>query len=219
MFKLIADNRNRNSVATKMRRKRAALFEKLIASLESPVRVLDVGGTESYWKMINPAGSYKTIVTLLNLQAVNTSLPNCTSIQGDARNLDFEDGSFDVVFSNSVIEHVGGYEDQSAMAKEVCRVGKRYFVQTPSKHFPIEPHFLFPFFQFLPFELKVWLLRNFRLGWFPKTPNEASARQIVQEIRLLGRREFIRLFPGAKIYEEKIFGLTKSFIACGGWEV
>ena len=218
MFKLIVDNRNRNSLATKLRRKRTALFESLLTPLAKPIRILDVGGTELYWKMTDLAGNDKISIWLLNLETVSTSLLNCTSVRGDARRLDFENDNFDVVFSNSVIEHVGNYEDQLQMAKEVLRVGRRYFVQTPNKYFPVEPHFVFPFFQFLPFGLRVWFLRNFNLGWFPKTPDKSSARQIVESIRLLDRREFIQLFPDAKIYEEKIFGLTKSFIAYGGWE-
>jgi len=217
MFKLIADNRNHNSMAAKLRRRRTAFFEKLLAPLNKPIRVLDVGGTESYWKMMGLTDNAEILISLLNLETVDVSLPNCISIKGDARSLEFENDSFDVVFSNSVIEHVGSYADQIKMAKEVRRVGKRYFVQTPNKYFPIEPHFVFPFFQFLPFEIRVWLLRNFKLGWFPKTPNETSARRIVQEIRLLDRREFRQLFPDAIIYKEKVFGLTKSFIAYAGW--
>ena len=104
------------------------------------------------------------------------------------------------------------------MAKEVRRVGKRYFVQTPNKYFPLEPHFLFPLFQFLPINIRVLLLQNFRLGWFSKTPDQAKAREIVESIRLLDKREFISLFPNAELYEEKTFGMTKSFVAYGGWE-
>ncbi len=218
MFKLLADNRNQNSLATRLRKKRTAFFEKLLVPLERPIQVLDLGGTELFWKMIDLTGNDEIIISLLNLEKTSTSLPNCRSIIGDARRLDFENDSFDVVFSNSVIEHVGNYEDQRQMAEEVCRVGKRYFVQTPNRYFPIEPHFVLPFFQFLPIGLKIGLIRKFNLGWFSRTPNYTSARQIVESIRLLDRREFIQLFPVAKIYEEKIFGLTKSFIAYGGWE-
>jgi hypothetical protein len=75
---------------------------------------------------------------------------NCRYVQGDARSLELPDQSFDIVFSNSVIEHVGTWEDQHAFARETARVGKRYWIQTPNKHFPIEPHMNFPYFQFLP---------------------------------------------------------------------
>jgi hypothetical protein len=63
----------------------------------------------------------------------------------------------------------------------------------------------------------VLLLQNFRLGWFSKTPDKVKAREIVETIRLLDKREFLSLFPNAQIYEEKIFGMTKSFVAYEGW--
>jgi ubiquinone/menaquinone biosynthesis C-methylase UbiE len=215
MFDLIANNQNRNSLAAELRNKRAAFFKSLLVPLKKPIRILDVGGAEIYWKMVDLEEGM--LITLLNLEAPYVSLPNCVSIKGDARKLDFESNAFDVVFSNSTIEHVGDYEDQKQMAEEVTRVGKRYFIQTPNKYFPIEPHFLFPFFQFLPFVLRVWLLQNFKLGWFPKTPNRVDAEKSIASIRLLGKREFAQLFPNAKIYEEKVLGLTKSFIAYEGW--
>jgi ubiquinone/menaquinone biosynthesis C-methylase UbiE len=136
---------------------------------------------------------------------------------GDARRIDAGDKTFDVVFSNSVIEHVGTYSDQMQMAQEVKRVGQRYFVQTPNKFFPIEPHFLFPFFQFFPIMVRVQLLRNFNLGWFQKIPDAVQAKREVENIRLLSKRDFMRLFSDARIYEEKVLGVTKSFVAYAGW--
>jgi hypothetical protein len=99
------------------------------------------------------------------------------------------------------------------MAGEAARVAKQYYVQTPNRYFPIEPQFVFPFFQFLPIPLRVWLLQNFRLGWFPKTPNYEKALVEVKGIRLMTRSEVQALFPDAEIFEEKYFGLTKSFVA------
>lgn len=218
MFKRIADNRNQGSLAVGFRRKRFAFFRSLLSRLDRPIRILDVGGTESYWRVMGLDGGENIFITLLNLTENDVTLPNLTSISGDARKIDAEDASFDVVFSNSVIEHVGESEDQRQMAREVQRVGKRYFVQTPNKYFPLEPHFLFPFFQFLPLKIRVWLLQNFKLGWFEKTPNEVTAREIVESIRLLDKREFLSTFPTAAIYEEKILGITKSFVAYGGWD-
>ncbi len=217
MLKRMADNRDQRSLAVQLRRRRFAFFQSLLSRLERPVRILDVGGTETYWKMMELNPDDQVFVTLLNLAQSDVSLPNVTSIAGDARAMIAKDASFDVVFSNSVIEHVGKYQDQLQMANEVRRVGKRYFVQTPNKYFPLEPHFLFPLFQFLPINIRTLLLRNFRLGWFSKTPDKGKAREIVESIRLLDKREFISLFPNAEIYEEKIFGMTKSFVAYGGW--
>jgi ubiquinone/menaquinone biosynthesis C-methylase UbiE len=217
MLKRIADNEDQRSLAMQFRRRRFAFFQSLLSRLKRPVHILDVGGTEAYWKMMELNADDQVFVTLLNLAQNDVSLPNVTSIAGDARAMLAKDASFDVVFSNSVIEHVGTYQDQIQMAKEVRRVGKRYFIQTPNKYFPLEPHFLFPLFQFLPINIRVLLLQNFRLGWFSKTPDKSKAREIVESIRLLDKREFISLFPNAEIYEEKIFGMTKSFVAYGGW--
>ena len=218
MLKGIADNQDQRSLAVKFRRKRFAFFLSLLARLERPVRILDIGGTEVYWKMMGLPVEDRVFITLLNLTQDKVTLPNMISIAGDARSIQSEDAGFDVVFSNSVIEHVGTYQDQLQMAREVMRVGKRYFVQTPNKYFPLEPHFLFPFFQFLPISIRVWLLRNFRLGWFEKTPDKVKAREIVESIRLLGKSEFVSMFPNTSLYEEKILGVTKSFVVYGEWD-
>jgi hypothetical protein len=217
MFKRIADNNDPRSLAVHLRRKRFALFRSLLSRLERPVSILDIGGTELFWRTMGLQASDQVFVTVLNISPGQITIPNMESRWGDARSIQVEDQSFDVAFSNSVIEHVGSYEDQKRMAGEVQRVGQRYFIQTPNKHFPLEPHFLFPFFQFLPVSIRILMVRNFKLGWYPKTPDPQRARALVEEIRLLGKNEFTRLFPGAHLYEEKILGLTKSFVAYRGW--
>ena len=131
---------------------------------------------------------------------------------------EYKHGEFDVVFSNSVIEHLGNYEDQRRMANEVIRVGKRYFVQTPNKFFPIESHFHFPLFQFLPKRTRIWLHMHRNLGWRKKTIDYKLAKSSIEELRLLSKSELKLLFPHAKIYEEKYFGFNKSFIAYDGWD-
>jgi hypothetical protein len=137
---------------------------------------------------------------------------------GDARAMpQFAAKSFDVVFSNSVIEHVGDYANQRRMADEIRRVGQRYFVQTPNKRFPIEPHFLVPWFQYLPTGTRSWLLSRFDVGWYRRMPDRAAARAEIESIQLLTRKRFSDLFPGATIRDEKFVGLTKSFVAIGGW--
>lgn len=122
--------------------------------------------------------------------------------------------SFDIIFSNSVIEHVGNYKKQKAMANEIKRISKRYYIQTPNKFFSIEPHFLFPCFQFFPISFKAFLIRNFNLGWYKKERDKKKSFAIAKEIRLLSKKELIDLFPGCNIYEERLFGITKSFINC-----
>jgi len=218
IFKL-ANNADRQSLATKARRKRFAFFQELIGSLERPISILDIGGTEQFWETMEFGGESGVEISILNIKAPETRNPNFHGVSGDARDLSqFEDKSFDVIFSNSVIEHVGGYDDQVQMANEIMRVGKRYFVQTPNKYFPIEPHFLLPYFQFYPVWFRIALMRRFALGYAKAPmPDYDEAKANVTRIRLLSQREVRKLFPGAKIYHERLGGLTKSFVAYDGW--
>ncbi len=219
LVKRLANNEQADSLAARLRRKRFGLFLSLIVSLTRPVRILDVGGTQLFWKTMGVTRPSDVSVVLLNLTPVATDLPGFESVTGDATSMpQYADGAFDVVFSNSVIEHVGDFAQQRRMADEVRRVGKRYFVQTPNRYFPIEPHFLFPFFQFLPVRLRLFLAFRFRLGWYGAVGDRAVVEEAVRSIRLLSAREVRRLFPGATIYRERFCGLTKSFVAYGGWE-
>jgi hypothetical protein len=218
LIKSIADNSSGTSLATKMRRARFALFLSLLRKIESRIRILDIGGTQEFWNLMTGDDPIDAEVTLLNIHHQPVSSSQFTSAAGDARRMpEFSDKSFDVVFSNSVIEHVGDYESQRMMASEVMRVGRRYFVQTPNKRFPLEPHFLFPFFQYLPMSARAQLVHRFDVGWYKRIPSLDKAREEVESIQLLTRAKFEALFPGARIYSEKVLGLTKSFVAYGGW--
>jgi hypothetical protein len=217
LFKKIADMREADSLITQLRRRRFALFRSLLDSLPRPVRLLDVGGTQFFWEMMGFKADQGLEVTMLNLMPSWTR-PGFRSVVGDARDMrQFADQEFDVVFSNSVIEHVGEPSAQQQMASEIKRVGKRYFVQTPNRHFPLEPHFFFPGFQFLPLAARIWLLQHFDLGWYKKIPDYAAARQEVETIRLLARRDLVRLFPEGRLYNERFAGLTVSFVIYAGW--
>ncbi len=217
MIRRLADNSFAGSYANRMRRRRFRLFPELVAGLQHPVRVLDIGGTENFWEQMGVAGKEGLEVSLLNLSLPQVSMPGFIGVQGDARDLSvFADASFDVAFSNSVIEHVGGWADQQRMASEMMRVGKRIFLQTPNRYFPLEPHFLFPFFQFLPVGWRIWLLMHFRLGWYPRYADRTSAREAATSIRLLTHKELQVLFPGARIYKERFLGMVKSFVVMRG---
>ena len=211
----IADNTNPASLASRLRRQRMQHFLALLAPFPAPVRILDVGGTAGFWLRNAPTLPKAIHLTLLNLETVATEgLPNAVAVAGDARDLrQFADQSFAICFSNSVIEHVGTFADQRAMAREVQRVAQSFFVQTPNRWFPLEPHFLFPGWQFLPLALRAALHRRFRLGWMPAQPDPARARREVEEIRLLTAAEMRELFPSAEIRREKIGPLTKSLMA------
>jgi hypothetical protein len=220
-FRKIVDHRSAASLAAHLRRRRFELFNSIVSRISKPVHILDVGGEQVFWKVMGLVGSEDYRITLLNIYPVEVSLPYFSSVLGDATDLSqFSDQEFDLVFSNSVIEHLGSLREQQRMAREVQRVGRNYYVQTPNRYFPLEPHFLIPFFQFFPENLQVALLQRFDLGWYQKMPDREAARQHVRSHRLLTERELRRLFAGGSLYKEKIFGLTKSFVAYGssnGW--
>ena len=218
LFKKIADNREDDSYATAMRRKRFGFFLDLLAGVPRPLTILDVGGTQGFWERMAFIDESGVSITVLNLEPQPVRHAGFTSIIGDATDLSlFADDAFDVVFSNSVIEHVGDTAKQRRMAAEVERVGRRYFVQTPNYYFPIEPHYLFPGFQWLPLRARAWLLHHFDLGWTKRKSTKAEARQSVASVRLLRKRQLLALFPQAKLFEEQVAGLTKSFVVYGGW--
>lgn len=202
-----------DSYASHLRRKRFTLFVDMVGRCDKqPVSILDVGGTERFWEIMNFADTSHRI-DILNLAAFNPKHAHITSIVGDARDLSrFGTGEYDIVFSNSVIEHLSTLEDQKKMAEEVRRVGQRYFVQTPNYFFPMEPHFLTPTIHWLPQRHRITLLRMFPLGHYNRLPME-KARKVIEEIRLLKKSEIRTLFPDASIISEKWMGMTKSFIA------
>lgn len=202
------------SISETFRKKRMKLFEKFCEKIGRNLKIVDIGGTFYHWK--SSAELLESIeLTLINIEEETEALPgNVKFIEADGRNLEFlNDKQFDIAYSNSVIEHFSDFEEQMKVASNIRRIAKHHFVQTPNYYFPVEPHFLFPFFQMLPEGMKKTLVKNFSLGWYEKQSDEKSACELVKSIRLLKRKELIELFPDAEIYEEKFFGMNKSFIA------
>ncbi len=215
MFRKLLDNTRGSSLANKFRQRRFKYFYELIGGLPHPVNILDVGGTENFWQQMGIAGNDKFKLTILNITEPSTQAKgNMKFIKGNATDMSiFPDKSFDVVFSNSVIEHIPSPASRMKMALEITRVGKRYFVQTPNYYFPFEPHFLFPFFQFFPKSFKLFLLKNFNMGWFKKCVSDAEAFELLKNNQLLKLSEFKKYFSDSKIIKERFLFLNKSFIA------
>ncbi|HZI33771.1 MAG TPA: methyltransferase domain-containing protein, partial [Candidatus Binatia bacterium] len=132
---------------------------------------------------------------------------------GDGCALKYADKSFDIAYSNSVIEHLHTWENQKRFAAEIRRVGRGVFVQTPNRRFPIEPHFVTFFIHFLPPRLAKKLLPTFSFRGLFRSGDNNDLRKLANELRLLSLRELKELFPDCEIHREKWFGLTKSFIA------
>ena len=173
--------------------------------------VLDVGGTPYNWEQIDA----RFPITLLNTEPLDSDGLDAryALVQGSGTKLDFPDQSFDIAFSNSVIEHVGSLDAQRTFAKELRRVGRQVWVQTPARSFFFEPHLLAPFIHFLPLSWQRRLVRNFTLwGWITR-PSPASMDRMLGELRLLDYATFRELFSDCEIRRERFLGFTKAFVA------
>jgi hypothetical protein len=107
--------------------------------------------------------------------------------------------------------------DDSPITNEVSRVGERYWIQTPNRYFPLEPHALLPLYQFLWQRSQASLARRFQPGWYKGlSPEEAADEAGV--VRLLTVRELRSLFPGCILWRERMLGLTKSLVAYKGFD-
>jgi Methyltransferase domain len=199
-------------VAARARQRRHELFKRLLDRMPSPISLLDVGGTLAYWQAVGLPSRDNVQIMLLNMEGEPVR-PPFTSVSGDARDLSrYADRSIDVVFSNSVIGHVGSFADQQRMAREIRRVGRRYFVQTPNHGFPIDWRTMVPFFHLLPAPGQAWLFERMRVGTYRRATDREEALHWASRIRNVRRHELSVLFPDGQVVEEKMGCLTKSFI-------
>lgn len=221
LAKLVANYDSPKSTGSRLRAKRIAPLLQMIEAVSTEhgsVDVIDIGGTENYWGIV--PGQYLaehnvkiTIVNFFNNETPNNHGP-FKFIEADGCDLvDFDDKSFHIAHSNSVVEHVGDWARMVKFAKELSRVSKEYFVQTPNYWFPIEPHCMTPFFHWLPRPLRIWLVSHFQLGHWRKAASIDEAVRIVESARLLNRKMFQELFKDAHVTTERFFWLPKSFIA------
>jgi 2-polyprenyl-3-methyl-5-hydroxy-6-metoxy-1,4-benzoquinol methylase len=176
------------------RTRKMELFLRAVAPT-AETRVLDVGAgdtgfaTESglaashnFFEAMYPWPERITAVSDVPLPHFAEEFPQVETVTADGRELPFPDGAFDVAFSNAVVEHVGGREDQRRFLHELCRVAPRVFVSTPNRWFPVETHTLVPL-----------------AHWLPRGPREkifhALGREAWRGVELLGPRELLDLFP------------------------
>lgn len=220
-----SDSSNKNSLANRLRSKRMAAFESFFYEnfadeIENGkiIRILDIGGTHAFWNSIGFKYSKNCEFTLLNLADIEIpeGVTGFKSIRGDATDMrEIADNSYDLVFSNSCIEHVGKKPEWKKMVSEMRRTGKYYFLQTPNRAFFMEPHFLMPWFQFLPMKMKAFILLHFRFGWFKYIRTREEALEAADSIHLLSYKDVKELFPDGTIKKERFLGMTKSFMVMG----
>ncbi|MEI8205405.1 MAG: class I SAM-dependent methyltransferase [Kiritimatiellales bacterium] len=195
-------------ISARCREKRFRCFRKRM-HLSGTEAMLDVGGGGDWnWDAV----SFTTPITVINLQ-IGLDIPGRISwVQGDACDMSmFKDRAFDLAFSNSVIEHVGDFERQQQMANEIRRVAACYWVQTPYRHFPLEVHMMFPFFQYLPLKLRAWL--GVRWPFSFEMMRHGDPLRDATKVWLLNIRQMKRLFPEADIIIERFLGFPKSLVA------
>ncbi len=188
------------------RKKRMRSYTALMG-IKDGMSILDLGGQPMIWDSVSQCLN----LTILNLPGAAVS--NAVShhgiryVEGDACQVrGFNDRSFDSVFSNSVIEHVGTMDKRAAFAQEARRLGKSYWIQTPSKWFPIEAHCGMPFWWFYPAKLRHYFIER----WRRKLPDWTH---MVEETTVLTKSELQCLFPEATILVETSMCIPKSYIA------
>jgi Methyltransferase domain len=187
------------------RGRRMALFERIMQPT-SDMKILDLGGQPMIWDSIKT----KLNITCINLPGIaiekHPTHHNITFIEGDACNMpQFKNGDFDLIFSNSVIEHVGDVGKRSQFSNEVQRLTNKYWIQTPYKYYPIEAHSGMLFWWLYPQTLR----DNFIKKWRNDLP---AWTEMVETTDIVEADEFKQLFPKAKFTREWII-FPKSQIA------
>jgi hypothetical protein len=202
-----------DSVGARRRERRWSWLQAAFPGIEQ-MSVIDLGGTASSWLRapVRPA-----LVHVVNLapEPGGDQLPGwLRADRGDACELpaDILRGSYDLVFSNSVLEHVGGHAQRLRFAEAVHELADRHWVQTPYRYFPIEPHWLFPGFQFLPLRTRARIARRWPLA-HSRPASKADGRAEAMSVELLSRAELAHYFPHSQLRAERMLGLVKSLIA------
>src|SRR5207248_7538278 len=176
------------------RRARARRLEQFLrlARVDSETRIVDIGSDRLGLRGLAPH------LDITGVDVVDRPEYPGPFVCADAtERLPFEDNEFDIAYSSSVIEHIP-VERRAAFARELRRVARGWYVQTPAFEFPIEPHALLPAAQWLPLNLRRWYWRMGATGLEP------------DEIHLMRRGEVEELFGPA--FPERFGPFTKSWI-------
>jgi hypothetical protein len=195
-------------------RRRARRWEWLVRVFPNlgEMSVIDLGGDAATWTR---SPLHPQHVHVVNIDTPPTDVPDWITVdQGDACALPEAIASrrYDLVFSNSVIEHVGGHERRLRFAESVHRMAPAHWVQTPYRYFPVEPHWIAPGMQFLPVRARAGLARHWPLAHV-KSADLHDALTGVLWTELLDRSQMRFYFPESQILNERLAGLTKSLIA------
>jgi hypothetical protein len=197
-----------DSVSVRSRQSRWRLFVGAFPDI-ADIRVLDLGGDGRSWVL---AGVRPAHLTLVNLEPTHSTEAWMTELIGDACDPP-ELGEHDLVYSNSVIEHVGGHWRRERFAEVVRGAAPAYWVQTPYRYFPVEPHQLLPMLQYLPLALQARLVVASPVGNLGNVRDRDMALDMLMYNELLGASQMRAYFPDGELLRERFAGLTKSLIS------
>ncbi len=206
-----------NSLGGKARERRARWLMEAFPRL-CEMHVVDLGGTCRFWESLPERPASVVALNMFDQGSANQAdQPDWFDlIQGDACNPPSElfDRKFDLVFSNSTIEHVGDRVRRAKFAQVVHQLAPNHWIQTPNKAFPLEPHTVFPFEQFLPRSIRGAIYTYWPL-LHTKATSLAKGCEMADEVELLRRSEMRTLFPASCLAAEVLVPLIppKSFIA------
>lgn len=196
------------SLTHRCRQRRNEEFKRRFPDL-ADMRVLDLGGTAISWRVL---GLRPLSVTLVNLdQAEEPAESWMDVVQADACAGGL--GKYDLVFSNSLIEHLGGHARRQRFAEVVRESAPSWWIQAPYRYFPIEPHWFFPCFQFLPFRARLMVCQRWSTLHASARKDRAEAAEMVASVELPSATEMQMYFPDGEIWFERIAGLPKSLVS------
>ena len=124
----------------------------------------------------------------------------------DGKRFPFTDKTFDICWSNAVIEHVGSFEDQLYFLKEMNRVSNHVFFTTPNRFFPIEVHTRTPLLHIVSKTIFEKYLKLIGKNW--ATGNYMNLLSKKQLVTLLEKANITNY----KIIRNKILCFTLDFV-------
>jgi hypothetical protein len=202
---------NPDSLGGRRREERARWLVETFPDL-AQMSVIDLGGRIPTWQRAPVRPKH---VHVVNMEPSRTDIPDWAEFDlGDACALPAHIAGrrYDLVFANSVIEHVGGHERRERFADSVHQLSDAHWVQTPYRYFPIEPHWMAPGMQFMPVAARAQLARQWPLS-YGRGKSRDTALRTVLGVELLDRTQFRYYFPDSLIRTETILGVPKSLIA------
>lgn len=186
--------------------------------LRGDERILDIGSqVDNQSQQILERVEHKSNVTAINLlgdhlDEIRDAYPGIHVMRASACELPFADKSFDLVYSNAVIEHVGDLAAQKAMADEVRRVGKRWFITTPNRWFPFEFHVRMPLISWLPPRL---MHQAARVWGYNHMQQRYQSGCDYSDVSLMTARQLRRIFPDSTVIKPRVTIWPETLVVVG----